>query len=179
MREPVSGKGEWFMRIMSSWSRILLAGILLSLGCSTPVETPTPAGRCQDRSRFGYPESLPQDQLGKARGLIQSIGAESATLISIPGNRPDIVNRMEVAQTLERVYPPLLRDQGISGTARVAILVTESGNVEFVEISESAGHPELDEAARSVAMQIEFTGLQSEGVPICYVTVFPISFTTR
>ncbi len=167
------------MRITSSWPAILLSGTLLALGCATPVEDPSPPGHCQDRSRFGYPESLPQDQIGKVRGLIRSIGAEGAALFSIPGNRPGIVNRMEVAQALERTYPPLLKDEGISGTARVAVLVTESGSVEFVEISESSGHPELDEAARRVAMQIEFTGLQSDDAPICYVTVFPISFTTR
>jgi TonB family protein len=51
--------------------------------------------------------------------------------------------------------------------------------VEHVEVSESAGHSALDQAAVRVAQRMEFTGIQWDGAPICYVTATPVSFLTR
>jgi TonB family protein len=89
------------------------------------------------------------------------------------------MNRMEVARALQRAYPASLRTQGIGGTARVVILVTEGGTVEAVEVSESSGEPQFDAAAKDVAMRMQFTGLRYENAPICYVTSFPVSFMMR
>jgi len=134
---------------------------------------------CQDRSRFGFPELLSQEQVEDVRSLVQGIGAAGAELIPILGTQPELLNRSEVAQALQRAYPADLRNQGISGTAHVTILVTENGRVEKVEVSESAGHAALDQAAVRVAQEMEFAGAQWDGTPICYVTAVPVSFTTR
>ncbi|NNM04197.1 MAG: energy transducer TonB [Gemmatimonadetes bacterium] len=100
-------------------------------------------------------------------------------MIPISDSSPDLLNRGEIAQALEREYPVGLRDQRVSGTAHVTLLVTENGKVEHVEVSESAGYPALDKAAVRVAQRMEYSGLLSGGVPTCYVTAIPVSFITR
>jgi TonB family protein len=167
------------MRAMICRRAIFLSSAFLCLGCASGGKGDSSTAICQDRSRFGFPERLSQEQLEDVRGLVRSIGAAGAELIPISGTQPDLLNRSEVAQASEREYPPRLRGQGISGTAHVTLLVTETGRVEHVEVSESAGHPALDQAAVRVAEGMEFTGLQSDGTPICYVTAIPVSFITR
>lgn len=167
------------MRAMICRGAIFLSSTVLCLGCASGGGGPSSTERCQDRSRFLFPERLSQEQLEDVRVFIQRIGAAGAELIPTSGTQPDLLNRSEVAQALEREYPPRLRDQGISGTAHVTLLVTEEGRVEQAEVSESAGHPALDQAAVRVAEGMKFTGLQSDGAPICYVTAIPVSFITR
>jgi TonB family protein len=167
------------MRATEYLRAIILSSTVLCLGCASGGGGHGSTALCQDRSRFGFPERLSQEQLEDGRDLVQRIGAAGAELFPISGTQPDILNRSEIAQALEREYPPTLRNQGISGTAHVTMLVTESGRVEHVEVSESAGHAALDQAAVRVAQGIEFSGLHSEGAPICYVTAMPVSFITR
>lgn len=93
--------------------------------------------------------------------------------------QPDITNRAEVARALEMAYPPLLRDQGISGTARVWFFIDAGGNIQRIQIRESSGNPLLDEAALKVARTIKFTPAINgvEEVPV-WISL-PITFTVR
>ena len=115
----------------------------------------------------------------EVENLVQLLGLTGAELIPLSDPSPDILNRREVTEALAREYPPRLRDSGVSGTARVTMLVTEAGRVEQAEVSESTGNPGLDQAALRVAKVIEFSGLQTGGEPVCYLIAFPISFITR
>ena len=167
------------MKVTGPWTVVIISGACLTLGCSSFGGAASPPGQCQDRTRFGYPESFSQDQVDLVPDLMLSLGLEGAEPLPIPGDRPRMLNRQEVAQVLEREYPPNLRREGISGTSLVAVLVAESGKVDLVQILESSGHPELDQAAMRVAMQFEFTRYQSEDRPICWGIGLPISFATR
>ncbi|MGK7311117.1 MAG: energy transducer TonB [Candidatus Longimicrobiales bacterium M2_2A_002] len=71
--------------------------------------------------------------------------------------RPRIVNPQEVAETLRRLYPPLLRDAGIGDTVNVRLLVDRSGRVREAAINEPSRHPEFDEAALDVVEVMRFT----------------------
>ena len=139
-------------------------------------------GVWQQQARLTAEDGQAWDEFGYSLAIdgdVAVIGAPGAELLLISGTRPVILNRIEIAQALEREYPPALRNQGISGTAQVIMLVTESGRVEHAEVSESAGHAALDQAAVRVARGIEFSELHWDGAPICYVTAGPISFITR
>ena len=93
--------------------------------------------------------------------------------------RPDIRNRSELQQALEREYPPLLRDAGIGGTVQVWFYIDETGRVNRTAVNVSSGHKALDEAALKVAEVIEFTPAlnRDQRVPV-WITL-PITFTTR
>ena len=93
--------------------------------------------------------------------------------------RPDIKNRTEVAQALEREYPPLLRDAGIGGTVHVWFFIDDTGNPQRVLVNESSGHEALDEAALGVGRQIEFTPALNGDQRVPVWISLPITFTTR
>jgi TonB family protein len=93
--------------------------------------------------------------------------------------RPDIANRDEVARSLVREYPPLLRDAGIGGTAHVWFFIDETGTVARVLVNETSGHPELDEAALRVARVIQFTPALNRDRPVAVWISLPITFQTR
>jgi TonB family protein len=93
--------------------------------------------------------------------------------------RPDIRNRDEVARALEREYPPLLRDAGISGSVQVWFLIDETGQVRRTIVNRSSGHEALDEAALRVAAAIQFTPALNRDTPVTVWISLPITFTTR
>lgn len=92
--------------------------------------------------------------------------------------RPDITNRQDVAQALERSYPVALRDQGIGGTTNVWFYISDEGELMDVLLNTSSGHEEIDAAALEVARVFEFTPAlnRTERVPV-WISL-DIAFTT-
>ena len=70
--------------------------------------------------------------------------------------RPDIKNREEVRQALQREYPCFLRDAGLGGTVQVWFFIDVEGEVVRTQWHQSSGHSALDEAALKVADAIQF-----------------------
>jgi TonB family protein len=70
---------------------------------------------------------------------------------------PDLRNRTEVVATLQRGYPPLLKDAGIGGTVDLWFFVDEEGRVQRTQVDQSSGHRAVDDAAIRIADVIEFT----------------------
>ena len=71
--------------------------------------------------------------------------------------RPRLQNQQEVLMALSRHYPPLLRDAGIGGVARVWFFIDETGRVVRTLIHETSGYDDLDQAALKVASMMRFT----------------------
>jgi TonB family protein len=92
---------------------------------------------------------------------------------------PELRNRREVQQALERSYPALLRDAGIGGTPTVWFFIDEDGRVQRTMLHQSSGHQALDEAALRVAAVMEFAAAinRDRRVPV-WVSI-PIVFTAR
>jgi TonB family protein len=92
---------------------------------------------------------------------------------------PNLLNREAVARALEEAYPPLLRDAGIGGTARVWFFIDADGSVQDTRIDESSGHQEIDRAALSVASMMQFSPALNRDQPVPVWVAFPITFQTR
>jgi TonB family protein len=92
---------------------------------------------------------------------------------------PEVRNRAEVSRTLEREYPPLLRNAGVGGRVLVYFFINARGEVEELQLHESSGHAALDAAALRVAEVFEFSPAmnRTERVPV-WIQI-PITFTTR
>ncbi|MDX1579669.1 MAG: energy transducer TonB, partial [Gemmatimonadota bacterium] len=71
--------------------------------------------------------------------------------------RPQLKNNREIAQALQKYYPPLLRDAGIGGTVNVWFFIDEDGRVQNTLINETSGYDAFDQAALKVADLMEFT----------------------
>lgn len=89
---------------------------------------------------------------------------------------PSILNRDEVVAAMVREYPPLLRDAGIGGTARIYFFIDKEGAVDQVRLDESSGHEALDTAALNVAGAFRFSPALNDGGPVPVWVSFPITF---
>ena len=92
---------------------------------------------------------------------------------------PSILNRQEVVRSMEREYPPLLRDAGIGGTVRVFFFIDEEGAVQDYRIDESSGHQALDDAALAVADVYRFSAALNRDKKVPVWVSFPITFQVR
>ena len=89
---------------------------------------------------------------------------------------PDILNRSEVIAAYEEEYPPLLRDAGIGGSARVHFLIDTRGEVVDVRLDESSGHEALDLAALRVAEVYRFSPALNGDEPAPVWISLPVVF---
>jgi TonB family protein len=92
---------------------------------------------------------------------------------------PRLANQEETQRALQRNYPPLLRDAGISGKTTVWFFINEIGKVEKVLLNQSSGHAALDDAALRVAAMMEFTPAENRGRAVPVWVSIPIAFTSK
>jgi TonB family protein len=161
------------------WIRgVLLAavgGLLVGLACWAP--SPSEVDGEPEPEAVVLPPPVDQDAASLADAEVTE-GQDMAPTFTPYTIRPDILNRREVAESLEAEYPPLLRDAGIGGVVQVWIHIDESGRVARTQLNESSGHHALDEAALRVANLIEFSPAQNRGEQVAVWISLPISFTT-
>jgi TonB family protein len=92
--------------------------------------------------------------------------------------KPSLRNASEIQRGLESAYPPRLRDAGISGTARVTIVVRPDGSVSDVRVV-STTEAEFAEPARAVASTMRFSPAQMGGEAVGVRVELPITFQPR
>ncbi|NNF29272.1 MAG: M56 family metallopeptidase, partial [Gemmatimonadetes bacterium] len=85
---------------------------------------------------------------------------------------PELLNRDEIRTALEAEYPPLLREAGVGGTAKVWFFIDEKGLVQQVRLNTSSGHDALDQAALRVAVLFRFSpGLNRDQATAVWVSL--------
>jgi len=91
--------------------------------------------------------------------------------------RPEFANRSEAQRTLERAYPPLLRDAGVSGRTLVTMIIGRDGRVEpgSVSVQESPNDAFRDPAIRA-AERFRFRPAQYHGQTVAVVISLPIDW---
>lgn len=92
---------------------------------------------------------------------------------------PELLNRDEVMQSVERNYPPLLRSAGIEGKVMVQLLVGVEGTVLEAHRTGRRIHEALDSAALRVVRGMKFTPAQYKGEPVQVLIELPIEFKTK
>jgi TonB family protein len=70
---------------------------------------------------------------------------------------PSLRNRAAVTALLQRYYPRNLKDAGIGGRVELWLYIDEQGRVEKSEVRTSSGNALLDDAAKQVAAEMQFT----------------------
>jgi TonB family protein len=73
------------------------------------------------------------------------------------------------------LYPPLLRDAGITGTALLEVVTDEQGRVQENRVVR-ASHEAFGEAARQAAMSARFSPARSGGHPVPSRFTLPVHF---
>jgi periplasmic protein TonB len=89
---------------------------------------------------------------------------------------PQLVNEAEVTQLLQKNYPPLLREAGISGVVTVWFYLDTTGRVVRTLIARSSGHGEMDQAALDVADVMRFRPAKNRDRIVDVWVQIPITF---
>ena len=92
---------------------------------------------------------------------------------------PSLINQADVAAALQRYYPPLLRDAGISGTIKVWFLIGQDGQVLKTQLRQGSGHAALDDAALKVAELMKFSPATNRDQPVNVWVDMPIVFRSQ
>jgi protein TonB len=90
--------------------------------------------------------------------------------------------RRVIPRALEQqrpAYPASARRARIQGTTLLAVLVADDGRVAEIVVKESAGHPDLDEAAADAVRRWRFTPARRGDDPIAMWVELPVEFRLR
>ena len=89
---------------------------------------------------------------------------------------PQMLNREELVEAVQREYPPELKEEGIGGTVRVWVFIDETGQVGQTRLVESSGYPALDRAAEEAMQVVRFTPALNRQQAVGVWVQFPITF---
>ena len=90
---------------------------------------------------------------------------------------PELVNREEVNELLDQVYPPELREAGVSGEVSVRLLVGRDGTVQPGTVAvQEATDPAFVRAALPVVDRMRFRPATIGGMPVSVWVSVPILF---
>jgi len=77
------------------------------------------------------------------------------------------------------LYPEALWDEGIEGVTTLRVRVTETGDVDAVEVQETSGHEGLDAAAETAAWAFRFEPGRRRGKAIRMWASIPVEFSMK
>ena len=98
-----------------------------------------------------------------------------AASITADTTRPVLLNPAQVSRAIERAYPPLLRDAGVTGVVRVRMRVTREGVPADLEVAGSTD-PRLSAGALQAMRAARFRPAAAGGQPIEYRMIVPVRF---
>jgi TonB family protein len=140
------------------------------------VPDPLSVNRADDFAKPGDPSALTRNApTGPGGGG----NAPTRSGFEVRSVAPALLNPDDVKRALERNYPALLRDAGISGRVTLWLLLDESGRVTQTEVKESSGHVAFDDAARKVGELMRFSPAMNRDERIKVWVMLPIVFTTK
>lgn len=124
-----------------------------------------------------FEENQPDDLPPPPTGSEQGIGDQP---VFTPREvEPEMINRDEVSEVLQREYPTTLQDAGIGGVVELYLFIDENGRVQNREVSQSSGREALDAAAIRVTEAMRFSPAINQDQPVPVWIVMPINFTAR
>ena len=140
----------------------------------TPVREPTGHGPVVNIPGTSTPNSPPRrgdTEIFPVWSDSGPIPADSAEVL------PHLADASEAQRMLQRVYPPLLRDGGITGRTTVVLIIDRDGNVQpgSVQVRETT-HRGFDEAAVRAVQKFHFTPAEFRGHPVSVVIAIPIEW---
>jgi protein TonB len=142
---------------------------------SAPVDAPLTAGA------DSVPASAPVAPVAPAvpRTAAPPSGPSGPTVVSLP---PDGVTQTAVPRggyQIRPSYPNNARRLGIQGTTLLSVFVAMDGRVADVVVKQSAGHPELDQAAADAVKRWRFEPARRGNEAVAIWVLLPVEFRLR
>lgn len=127
------------------------------------------AGGTSKGTAGGTPQSMANKEEPTGTGPID---------VSLAEEKPQLRNASEVQRLLQRLYPPLLRDAGITGQVQMRFVVNAQGRVDPGSVSVvSATHDAFGEATTKVVEKMRFSPAKVGGRAVPVLVSIPISWT--
>ena len=92
---------------------------------------------------------------------------------------PRLTNVHEISQLLDEAYPPRLREERVSGSVALYVLVDKTGRPLRVEVQTPSVHVPFNKAATSVASEMRFEPALNDGEPVGVWILQRLDFNTR
>jgi protein TonB len=93
---------------------------------------------------------------------------------------PSLQNAIEVQRVLQRSYPPLLREAGVMGEARLQFIINTDGRVEATSVQVvGATNQQFGDAAKRAVEHFRFKPASMMGEPVRVLITIPIRFTLQ
>ncbi|HEX2095437.1 MAG TPA: energy transducer TonB [Longimicrobiaceae bacterium] len=126
------------------------------------------AGGSSKGTETGVPQNMAEKEEPTGTGPID---------VSLAEEQPVLQNRAEVARLLQRFYPPLLRDAGITGQAQIKFVVGADGRVAPGSATVvSATHDAFGDASTRVVEKMRFRPAKVGGRPVPVLVTLPITW---
>lgn len=107
-------------------------------------------------------------------------GGDGTYVAAVVDKRAELLNRSDIARTLQRLYPPLLRDQGVSGQVVVQFVVTPQGRIDPSSVRIiSASHDAFVGPTREVLGQFRFSAAEVNGNRVRMLTQIPVTWQVQ
>ena len=116
-------------------------------------------------------QAVPQELRPEDRAAIQA-GPVFTPMTVVP----EILNRAEIVRALTRMYPSILRYNGIGGTVEVWFFISTEGRVLSSRVSVPSPHEQLNEAALEVANVFRFSPAMNRERVVPVWIQLPITF---
>jgi len=126
----------------------------------------------------GKPDSTPQPLTGNTQPPSREPGAPFPSVEV--DQLPQLLNPREAQRMLERVYPSILRDAGVTGHTTVVLVIDATGAVQpgSVSVQEST-HDAFRDAAVRAAEHFRFRPAKLGGEPVPVIISIPIEWQIR
>jgi protein TonB len=146
-----------------------------------PTVIPPPAAnntwKAEDFSGVGVQGGSDKGRELRAGEEVNTISPNDVPHFVPMTQRPALLNEAEVVRTLERAYPPLLRDAGIGGKVGVWFFIDEHGKVLNTRIQEPSEHAAFNDAALKVAQVMKFAPAMNRDKKVPVWVAIPIHFS--
>jgi protein TonB len=97
--------------------------------------------------------------------------------VALAEEKPVLRNKSEIQRLLTRLYPPLLRDAGITGSAVIKFVVNAQGRVEAGSVSVvTASHESFGDASTRVGEKMQFSPAKVGGRAIPVLVTMPVTW---
>ena len=130
------------------------------------------------------PVTYVEGPIGLALPASPGIGPKNAINVANPGGGfvavtvlPKLLNRTEVERAMVRLYPSLLQQAGIGGTAIVWLQLDEQGRVTETQIKQASGQRQLDDAALAIGKTARFSPALNGEVKVKVWIELPVVFS--
>lgn len=114
---------------------------------------------------------------GTGTGGGDGTGTYSAAMVD---RRAELINREQISQRLQQLYPALLRDSGITGNVSVQMVVGSDGRVDMSTVKIlSTSHEAFADATMRVLKDLRFRPAKMGDNNVRMLTVMPVTWNLQ